>query len=116
MLPVFGRPPFLDILAYGFGEVRPQFEQSLKGFTGGITFSELPVGRGQCRLRTPVAGEIGFEHEIQCVRVIALAVGVVEIGVPVPTWMVGIELLGALRQGHASLPVARISYQLAEKR
>src|SRR5438067_890808 len=106
MLPIIGFPPFLDIPAYGVGEVRPQFKQSLKGFIGRITFSELPVAGGHRRLHTPVSWQISLEHEIECVAVVALAVGIIEVRIPVPSGMTGIELLGALRQRHPALRVA----------
>src|SRR6478752_1456540 len=78
-------------------------------------FSELPVDGGQSGLHTPVAGQITLEQKIECTAVVALAVGIVKIGIPIPAGMVRIQLLGALGQSHAALPVARIGQQLTQK-
>ena len=66
-------------------------------------------------MHTPVARQVGFERETQRAAVVALAVRVVEVGVPVPSRMVGIEPLGAPREREAALRVARVGQQLTEK-
>src|SRR5258707_12367313 len=101
MLPVLGLPPFLDILAYSGGEVRPQFEQSLKGFTGRITFAELPVGGGHRRLHAPVARQIGFAGKTQSTAVVALAVRAEKVGAPGPPGIMTVDLLGPPRRHQA---------------
>ena len=71
-------------------EIRPQLEQSLNGFTSRIAFSQLSVDGGHRRLHTPVARQIAFEQEIERTAVIALAIGVVEVGIPIPSGVIGI--------------------------
>ncbi len=108
-------PPLLEFRPDVGSEVRPQLEQIPYGFRGGITLPELPVGGSHRRVHTPVARQIALEHETQCAAVVALAVRVVEVGIPVPSRMVRIELLGASREREATLPVACIGQQLTEK-
>jgi hypothetical protein len=73
-----------------------------------VTFLQLAIAGGDCRMRKPVARQIDFEREIECAAVIALAVGVVEVGIPLPSGMMRIELLGASCQREATLEVTRI--------
>src|SRR5438552_14208833 len=106
LLQKFGRPPLLHFLAYGGGEVGPQLEQILKCFGGRTKFSELPGGGGDRGGRKPVPWHIEFVREIECAAEVALAVGVVEVGNPIPSRMMGIELLGASCQRQATVPIA----------
>lgn len=64
---------------------------------------------------SPWSGQIDLQGEIACPAIVALAIRVVEVSVPVPSGMIGIELLGAPRQRESAVPLARISQQLAQK-
>src|SRR6266566_1937532 len=96
-LHVLGLPPLLDIADCGGGEVRPYSEQIPYGFGGRITLSDLTEGSGRCRVREPVARQIDLEREAERSTIVAPAVRIVEVGIPVPAGMIGVELLGAPR-------------------
>ena len=64
---------------------------------------------------TPVARQIHFPQDTQRGRVVALAVRVEAVDIPVPSGMIGIELPGTLCQREAALDITRIGQQLAEK-
>ena len=116
MFDEIGLPPFLDIHADGGGEVGPDLEQILKGFTRRSTFPELPVGGAHRRVHEPVAGQIHLEREAKRAAVVALPVCVAEVDPPVPSGMMGIELLGAPGQRQATLQVARTGEHPAKGR
>src|SRR6266852_5349668 len=105
-------PPLLHILAYCGGQIRSQVEQTPQGFIGSFTFTELPAGGCDQQVLSPVARQIDLTSETECAAVVALSVCMVEVGVPVPSGVMGVELLGALRQLEAALPVARKGQQL----
>ena len=63
----------------------------------------------------PVARQINFARETERGKVVALAVSIVEVSVPVPAWMIGIELLCPRTQLETSLPIPCIGEQLTNK-
>src|SRR5262245_14426331 len=58
---------------------------------------------------------IDFKRGVECAMVIGLPKRGVEVGVPIPPGVVGIELLGARRQREAALRVASIGEQFTEE-
>src|SRR5689334_7872997 len=66
-------------------------------------------------MRRPLAREIDLEGGAECGAVIALTVRVVEVRVPIPAGMIGIEFLGARRQREATLRVSRIGEHLTNE-
>src|ERR1035437_6498752 len=98
LFDVLGRPPLTQQPACDGSEVRPQLEQIPDGFACGLPFSELAIRGSQHHVRAHVPWQIEIERRTERGAVVTLPVRVVEVGKPVKTGVVGIQLLGARRQ------------------
>src|SRR5208283_3344301 len=113
-LTIRGIKPFLDLPMYRRANVRPQPAQISQGLAGFLTFTELSVGGRDQGVPAPVFRHIALQCEVECTEIVAFAVCMVEVGMPVPSGMIGIELLGTLCKCQTPLRVPGIGQKLPE--
>src|SRR4029077_13516509 len=77
--------------------------------------TELAVRGREHDDRTPDAAGVDLECDVERVTVVAVAVGVVGRGAPIPAEVMGVELHRAFHQSAAVLPIAGTSDQHTEK-
>ena len=113
-LAILGIEPFLDLPLDRRADVRPQPEQISHGLAGFLTLTELPVGGRDQGVPAPIVRHIAFECEGDCTAIVAFAVSMVEVCMPVPPGVIGIELLGTFCERQTAMRVPSIGQKLTE--